>query len=129
MGVLEWGKAPKAEPPGDRAQWYGGGIPGAYAPNMDDGWQARWKARMAGQRTGSLRVEVRKTTRIARGSSVQVLLIVHEDGSVQMSMNGTAGFTALDFARLHVAAAEARQAMATWRAEHPRAEIGAGGQA
>lgn len=119
MGVLEWGKAPQAEPAEKRAEWYGGGIPGAWAPNMDDDWKARWKAKMAGQKSGDLRVEVRKTACITRGSSVQVLVVVREHGDVHMSMNGIAGFTVLEFARLHIAVAEARQAMQAWRAEHP----------
>lgn len=129
MGVLEWRTAPRAEPPEKRAEWYGGGIPGAYAPSMDDDWRGRWKARLLGQRSGGLRVEVRKTTCIRRGSSVQVLVIACEDGTVRMSMNGTAELSALDFARMHVAVAEARQAMAAWRGAHPQeARDGTGGE-
>lgn len=122
--LLEWGDAPRAETPEERAKYWGGGVPGAYAPNMDADWMARWKARMPGMtKAGSrpLRVEIRKTTCITRGSSVQVLLIVHEDGEVQLSMNGTAGFTAEGFAQMTRAVQEARAAMAAWRAEHPLA--------
>lgn len=124
MGVLEWGTAPKAEPYEQWARYQADDAPpGTYAPNMDDDWKSRWKARMAGQKSGALRVEVRKTTSITRGSSVQVLVIVHEDGSVQMSMNGTAEITAADLTDMYLGVAEARQAMTTWRAEHPRAVI------
>jgi hypothetical protein len=125
MGVLEWGNAPRAEPYEQWAAYQADSAPpGTYMPNMDDDWKARWKAVMAGQRSGPLRVEVRKTTSITRGSSVQVLLIAYEDGDVELSMNGRAGFSAQDFARLHVAVAEARQAMASWREAHPGATRG-----
>lgn len=121
LQVLCWDKAPKAQDPAERAQWWGGGIPGAYAPNMDEQWMARWKARLAGQRGHELRVEVRKTTCITRGSSVQVLLVAWEDGQVGMSMNGTAEFSPQDWADMQAAVGEARAAMAAWRAEHPQA--------
>jgi len=59
--ILEWGEPPKKEDPDVRAEYWGGGIPGAYAPNMDAGWMARWKAKMTGQRGAVLTVEIRKT--------------------------------------------------------------------
>lgn len=117
--LLEWGRPPQKEDPEVRAEYWGGGIPGAYAPNMDADWMARWKAKMTGQRGAVLGVEIRKTVRIRTGSSVQVLIRVGEDGGVVMSMNGTAGFTPKEFAEMFQAVAEARAAMAGWRASHP----------
>lgn len=118
--VLTWGKPPRAEDPAVRAEYYGGGIPGAYAPNMSQEWMARWKAVMRGTRQPPLRVEVRKSVGITRGGSCQVKLIAAEDGSVVMSMNGTADFGAGEWAELAQAVSEARAAMARYRARGMR---------
>lgn len=121
--VLTWEKAPKALP---AEEWMGyqadGAPPGTYQPNMDDDWKLRWKAKMAGQRGGSLRVEIRKSTQVCHAGSVQVLIIVHEDGGVVMSMNGTAGFSPQDWQRLFNAVGEARRAIERFRAAHPKEE-------
>lgn len=121
--LLTWEKPPKAEDPAVRAEYYGGGIPGAYAPNMSQEWMGRWKAVMEGTRVPPLRVVVRKSTGITHGSSCQVKLIAGEDGSVVMSMNGTAAFGAGEWAELHQAVGEARAAMARYRAEKSYQEL------
>jgi hypothetical protein len=117
--VLCWEKPPKAEPYHEWAAYQSDDCPpGNYSPNMDQEWRRRWKAKACGQRGARLRVEVRKTTG-DRFQQVQVLLIVHEDGSVVMSMNGKAGFTAGEFAELGQAVEEARDAMREYRKLHP----------
>lgn len=108
MSVLEWGKPPKAM---SSAQWAAisadGAPPGVYTPNMSQEWAQKWKARMTGQRGGGngLKVEVRKT------AGAQVLLVIHEDGWVQLSANGQSSFSPQDWQDLSAVAAEARQAM------------------
>jgi hypothetical protein len=121
--VLCWDKAPKAEPHEEWAAYQSDDCPpGNYAPNMDAGWRAKWKASMHGQRGRELRVEVRKSVGIVHAGSVQVKIVVHEDTSVVMSMNGTAEFTETDFRELYAAVDEARQVMHDYRVAHPREE-------
>ena len=115
--LLAWGDPPRAQDPAERAEYWGGGIPGAYAPNMSEAWMSRWKAELAGTRKGPLRVIVRKSTGVTRGTCCQVKLIIAEGGDVTMSMNGTAELTAREFADLRRVAAEAHAAMARWRAD------------
>jgi hypothetical protein len=118
--VLTWEKPPQAEP---YEQWAAcqadSAPPGTYAPNMDDGWKLRWKAKMRGLRKGDLRVEIRKSTGVRHAGSVQVLIIVGEDGTVCMSMNGAAEFSRDDWQQLFSAVAEARRAMVRFRSVHP----------
>lgn len=122
-GVLAWGKPPQAESYEQWASYQADSAPpGTYTPNMPDDWKRRWKAKMLGQRSGDLRVEVRKSTGVRHAGSVQVLVVAHENGDVLMSMNGQAGFTAETFAELHQAVEEARTAMRNWRKAHPREE-------
>lgn len=115
--LLAWERPPRAEDAAVRAEYWGGGIPGAYAPNMSREWMSRWKAVMEGTRKPPLRVTIRKSTGITRGSSCQVKVIAAEDGLVTMSMNGTATFGAGEWAELFQAVAEARAAMARNQAE------------
>lgn len=78
---------------------------------MGDEWKARWKAVLRGQRGGQLRVETRTSVAIRHAGSVQVKIIVVEDGAVTMSMNGTAEFTPAEFTELGTAVGEAKDAM------------------
>lgn len=121
--VLTWEMPPRAVPVEEwKAYEADGAPPGTYQPNMNREWQERWKAKMAGQRGDELRVEIRKSTSVSRAGSVQVKIIAYEDGSVNMSMNGTASLSADDFTNMYLAVGEARLAMTAWRKEHPAAE-------
>lgn len=123
MSVLTWEKPPKAEPYEEWAQYQADDAPpGTYAPNMDADWKSKWKAKLCGQRSGELRVEIRKSFCIERSGSVQGKFIVNEDGTMLVSMNGTAGFTDQDIADLFTAITEARDMMKRWRRAHPREE-------
>lgn len=113
--LLAWEKPPQAEDPEVRAEYYGGGIPGAYAPNMSREWMLRWKAKMLGQKGNDLRVEIRKSVAGDYGHHAQVLIVAYEDGSVRTSMNGKAGWSEREWAELPRAVDEARKAMRTWR--------------
>jgi hypothetical protein len=121
--VLCWDRPPKAESYEEWAKYQADSAPpGTYAPNMAGEWMTRWKAKLAGQRSDQLRVEVRKSVGVRHAGSVQVLVAAYENGIVAMSMNGTAEFSADDFAALTAAVDEARQAMHDYRAAHPREE-------
>jgi hypothetical protein len=123
--LLAWDEPPRTEDPAKRAEWYGGGIPGAYAPNMDKEWQVRWKAKMRGQRSHDLlelRVEIRKTV-ICQGA-VQVLIVVYAHGGVMQSMNGKAGFSAAEWAQMHTAVMEALWAMEAFKAQRAHEQLG-----
>jgi hypothetical protein len=114
--VLTWEKPPPEQPYGQWASYQADSTPpGTYVPNMDDGWKASWKAVLRGQRGPGLRVEIRKSSSIRRGGSVQVKIVVSEDGSIQMSMNGTAEFTGGEFRELGGAIGEAMDAMCRYR--------------
>lgn len=119
--VLTWEKPPRAEPYEQWAAYQADSAPpGTWVPNMDDSWKLRWKAKMAGQRTGELRVEIRKSAGVRHAGSVQVLIIVGEDATVTMSMNGAAEFSAEDWQQMFSAVAEARRAITRYRAAHPK---------
>jgi hypothetical protein len=121
--VLCWDKPPKAEAYEEWAKRQSDDTPpGTYAPNMAGEWMTRWKAKLAGQRSGQLRVEVRKSLGVRHAGSVQVLVIAYENGIVAMSMNGTAEFTEGEFREMSAAVDEARQVMHDYRAAHPREE-------
>lgn len=123
MPVLTWEIPPKAVPHEEWAKYEADSAPpGTYVPNMDAEWMAKWKAKLYGTRSGELRTEIRKTFSITRGSSVQGKFVVYEDGTMQVSMNGTAGFTEQDAADFFAAIAEARDMMGRWRRAHPREE-------
>lgn len=121
--LLVWDKPPQAGP---YEQWAScqadSAPPGTYQPNMSPAWMARWKATMRGQRSEDLmedlRVEIRKS--VASGHhSAQAKIVVCLSGEVLMSMNGTAEFTAQEFAELPLAVAEAREAMQRYARDHP----------
>jgi len=114
--ILEWGAVPRAVPPDEHQAYSGGGIPGAYAPNMDDEWKLKWKAKLLGQKSDKLRVEIRKSTDVSHAGSVQLVLVVFEDQSVVMSANGRAGFDRTGWWELTTAVSEAVSAMQLWRA-------------
>jgi hypothetical protein len=84
---------------------------------MDDEWKLKWKAKLAGQKSGKLRVEIRKSTEVSHAGSVQLVLVVFEDGGVVMSANGRAGFSSRDWWELTTAVSEAISAMQLWRAQ------------
>lgn len=122
-GVLRWEKPPRAESYEEWASYQADSAPpGTYMPNMDDDWKAAWKAKMLGQRSGDLRTEIRKSTGIRHAGSVQFKLVAHENGDVEISANGVAGFTAKSYGELDQAVREAQQAMRAWRRAHPREE-------
>lgn len=115
--VLCWDRPPQEALYEEWARYQADGAPpGTYSPNMTDEWKARWKARMLGRRGGELRTEVRKSTTIGPGGSVQVKLVITEEGQVTMSMNGAASFSAGEFRDMGLAVAEAITAMAEHRA-------------
>ena len=115
--VLEWGKPPQVQTPQEWASYQADSAPpGTWQPNMDEQWKLRWKAKLLGQKSGKLRVEIRKSTDVSHAGSVQVVMIVFEDGSVVMSMNGRAGFDREGFWALTAAVSEATSAMQLYRA-------------
>lgn len=118
-GILRWDVPPQAV---TSEQWASlsadGAPPGVYNPNMDAGWQGAWKAKMLGQRSPNLeqlRVEIRKTV-FGRNSCAQVVTTVGADGSVMVSQNGRADYSAREWAERQVAVAEAIAAMEAYRA-------------
>lgn len=122
--VLTWEKPPREKPAQEHAACYGGGIPGAYAPNMTAEWKLKWKARLCGQKSGDLRVEIRKTL-IGREARLyaQVLIVVCPDGTVRLSMNGPALFTRDCWDELAEAVAEARGALGAHLRDHPQRHV------
>ena len=114
--VLRWDKPEQAEPYEQWAQYQpDGGPPGAWVPNMSEDDKRSWKAKLRGQRVGSLFCEIRKSVQDGPYNVVQVLIVVHEDGSVTTSQNGRAGWTAAEWDQLPLAVAEAKAAMAAWQ--------------
>lgn len=118
-GILRWDVPPQAI---SGEEWSSisadGAPPGVYAPNMNTDWKAAWKAKMLGQRSANLenlRVEIRKTV-FGRNSCAQVVTTVGADGSVMVSQNGRADYSARDWAERQVAVAEAIAAMEAYRA-------------
>lgn len=128
-GILEWGDPPRAEDPAKHREYHGGGVAGAYAPNMDREWMRKWKALLVGTRNGPLRIEIRKSVSGGAGFGLaQVKVVVYErdedagevtvhDGKVTISMNGTADFSAQEFGELSTAVYEARHRLLAYRAE------------
>ena len=110
--VLDWGRPPH------------GSIthPFPYEQTIPDGWKGRWKAKIAGQRSGGysrLRVEIRKNVSAAGFGAVQVLVVVMRDGAVRVSANGCASYTGREFAELQLAVTEAREALRGYERAHP----------
>lgn len=117
--LLAWDKPPLAEPYEKWAAYQADSAPpGTYQPNMSDEWMGRWKAKMCGQRSGDLQKNLRVEIRKSAGRSVQVKIVAYLSSGVLMSMNGTAEFTAREFAELPLAVAEAREAMTRYARDH-----------
>ena len=114
--LLVWDKPPAAVPPAEHMAYHGGGVAGAYAPNMDSEWKLRWKAKLCGQKSDALRVEIRKSTRDDYAGTVQIVIMVFETGGVVMSMNGKAGFSQEEFLEMPQAVSEAVSAIKLYRA-------------
>jgi hypothetical protein len=102
MSILYWQTPAKAMP---REEWEqisaDGAPPGVYVPNMSKADRERWKAKRIGGT--DRRVEVRKTL-----GGTQMLMVVRPDGSVKLSMNQGALFSASDLIDMWEAVAEAR---------------------
>ncbi len=107
--ILTWEKPPRAVPPEEHAAFQADGAPpGTYVPNMPEEWRTAWKAKLCGQRTGWLRVEIRKSVQ-----GIQVVIIVEKE-RIQISQNGTAAWSDQDWAALNQAVGEAREAIAAY---------------
>jgi hypothetical protein len=125
--VLSWTPPAKAQSYEDWAACQADGTPpGTYQPNMGDVGKEMWKAKLRGQRGGELRVEIRKSVCVQHSGSVQVLIVVHENGDVSTSMNGTAVWSEQEFHDLAVAVGEARSAMRAYRARQDGTAAAAG---
>lgn len=123
-GVLTWNRPRRAVPHEEWASYQADSAPpGTYQPNMDDEAKLAWKAKLLGQRSDKLRVEIRKSTDVSHAGSVQLVLVVFEDGSVVMSANGRAGFSSSEWWELTTAVGEARSAMELWRAQKAGADL------
>jgi hypothetical protein len=72
MPILSWDKPKKKRSKKDWEESYGfdGGPTGGYQPNMSDDDNARWKAKITGQKLGFPQVEIRK----AVGSQMTVIV-------------------------------------------------------
>lgn len=119
--ILRWDRPAQVMPREEHEKLYGGddAPPGAYQPNMSEPDMRSWKAKLCGQRSGDLRVEIRKSAGAGTGYGlVQVLIVVTEE-HVRMSMNGTATLTADEFRDLQHAVAEARLALSSFRLTLP----------
>lgn len=118
MTVLNWGSPPRQLSHEEWASYEADSAPpGTYQPNMDDEWKLAWKAKLQGQKSGKLRVEIRKSTDVTHAGSVQLVVVVFEDESVVMSANGRAGFSKIEWWELCTAVSEAVSAMRLWRAQ------------
>jgi len=61
MGLLFWGKTEKTMPIDDWKSISADGAPlGVYTSNMSREDRLKWKAKLVGQKTGKLAVEIRK---------------------------------------------------------------------
>ena len=128
--VLTWDKPAQAKSYEEWASYQADSAPpGTYQPNMSDSAKEMWKAKLCGQRGGQLYVEIRKSVGVQHSGSVQVKIVVHEDGFVQTSMNGTAGWSQQEFLELGQAVEEARHAMAAYRAREDETAGGDTGRA
>jgi hypothetical protein len=123
-GVLEWGRPPRLQSHEEWASYQADSAPpGTWQPNMDDDWKLKWKAKLLGQKSDKLRVEIRKSTDVTHAGSVQLVLVVFEDGGVVMSANGRAGFSRNDWWELTTAVGEALSAIELWRAQQAGASL------
>lgn len=115
-GILTWRRPPRAQSPEEWASYQADGAPpGTYMPNMDDEGKLAWKAKLLGQRSGKLRVEIRKSTDVSHAGSVQMVVVVFEDRGVIMSANGRIGLDADDWWAFTTAVSEAISAMRLYR--------------
>lgn len=118
--VLRWDKPERAMPVEEWAAYQpDDGPPGAWVPNMSDEDRRSWKAKLKGQRSEMLSVEIRVSVQSDQHNLAQVLIVVQESGFVVTSQNGKAAWTPAAWEQLSLAVAEARAAMTAWRAEHP----------
>ncbi len=128
-GLLWWGKPAKAMPREEYEKISADSAPpGVYTPNMSDADSQRWRATLLGQRTGPLRVEIRRTLHgpeeplgitsrnSRRATYAQVLIILYEDGEVRMSANGQLAFPAIStWLELNAVVMEALDAINAYR--------------
>lgn len=138
--ILSWDNPRKAMPVED---WKGisfdGGPPGGYVPNVHPDDASKWRAVLTGTRTSpnprcfycerghrngdvctgchnlwkplGLRVEIRTQV-----WGVQILIVVHHDDAVKMSMNGKAIFEdSRDIVTMMIAIEEAKLAIVNHR--------------
>jgi hypothetical protein len=119
MSILSWAKPPRAMPAEEwKAISADSAPPGVYVPNMSDEDAYRWRAKKIGGQDP--RVEIRKTVtgQVRKrkygeyATYAQILLIVRPDGSVNVSMNGTADFSRTESDEMFAAVAEAREVLA-----------------
>jgi hypothetical protein len=130
MSVLMWDAPKKARTPAQQRDHYSfeDGPIGGYDPNMSDDDKLRWKAKITGQKRGTLQVEIRKSM---GGTQVTIIVCLRggytyktygpmppnshwprsaftDDVHIHMATNGPLQMTFDDFAELHQAVAEAK---------------------
>lgn len=115
MGVLYWGTPAKAAPPEEWEEISADGAPpGVWTPNMSRPDMLRWKAKLirGKRKADGMRIEVRKTV-----EGAQLLMVVFEDGTMQVSANGKLFLRAEDWMDMKLAVAEARDSLKRKRRE------------
>ncbi len=129
MGLLCWERPDKqwaAQEEYEEANSSSAEAAGTYVPNMSDEDNAKWKAKLVGQKTGPLRVEIRRYL-----GEAQVVVVVSEETqgalgywfreslkydpnrkprmvNVSLSANGKVAISFEDWAELQIVIAEAR---------------------
>lgn len=126
MGILTWEKPKRVMTTEEyNAISADSAPPGVYSGNMSQEDSYKWRAKLAGQRSGNLRVEIRKTvsgddpleSSVHRhGIFAQLLIHVFADGRVRTTQNGAAVFTDKDWDFYQLAVCEARQALLEYQA-------------
>lgn len=123
---LSWDKPPRAIP---IEKWKAisadSAPPGVYTPNMSDEDARKWKAKLVRPKTGSARVEVRKSF-IYHGPThrqstyAQMLMVVEGamegNDKIRVSTNGPMTMSYEDVAEFHNAVIEARSVL--WLEKH-----------
>lgn len=75
MSIVKWDKPKKAM---SKEEWSSisadSAPPGVYTPNMSQKDRETWKGTVAGQRTGHLQVELRKTF---GGAQMLIIVAIH----------------------------------------------------
>lgn len=106
MSFIVWERPAKVMTEQERTDRYvaDGAPPGVYVPNMSATDARKWRGKLIGRNTDKPRIEVRKRTE----NYVQMLIVVHHDRSIHMSMNGTAHLTANEFSELAVVVDECK---------------------